>query len=157
MQKDTHGETDTSAHPDACPDTCVPEPRAIARFHAAIDAVAGKWKIEILCVLLDGTLRFGDLRRALPGVTQHTLTAQLRDLEANGLLTRTVHAQVPPRVEYELTAASLALLPMFRALHDWADRHGEALLARRARPKPPRRNAAAARRAPDTAGTRRPD
>lgn len=70
------------------------------------------------------------------------LTVQLRDLEANGLLTRTVHAEVPPRVEYALTAASLALLPVFRSLRDWAEIHGDALLARGAEPKAPRKNAA---------------
>lgn len=123
-----------------CPETCVPEPQAIARSHATIDAVAGKWKIEILCVLLDGALRFGDLRRALPGITQHMLTAQLRDLEASGLLTRTVYAEIPPRVEDELTEAAHAMLPVFRSLHNWADQYGEALIARRARPKPPRKN-----------------
>ncbi|WP_043203985.1 winged helix-turn-helix transcriptional regulator [Paraburkholderia acidipaludis] len=123
-----------------CPETCVPDPASIERFHAAIDAVVGKWKIEILCTLLDGALRFGDLKRALPGVTQHMLTAQLRDLEANGLLTRTAYGEVPPRVEYALTEASVALLPVFRSLHDWADRYGAALIAKRARPKPQRKN-----------------
>ncbi|WP_244128688.1 winged helix-turn-helix transcriptional regulator [Burkholderia gladioli] len=125
-----------------CPDTCVPQARTIARFQASIEAVAGKWKIGILCALLDGKLRFGDLRRALPGITQHMLTVQLRGLEANGLLTRAVHAEVPPRVEYALTAASLALLPVFRSLRDWAEIHGDALLARGAEPKAPRKNAA---------------
>ena len=123
-----------------CPETCVPEPGAVARFHATIDAVAGKWKIEILCTLLDGARRFGELRRALPRITQHMLTAQLRDLESSGLLTRTVYAEMPQRVEYALTEAAYALLPVFRALHTWADLHGGELLARRARVKAPRKN-----------------
>lgn len=123
-----------------CPETCVPDPASIERFHAAIDAVVGKWKIEILCALLDGALRFGDLKRTLPGVTQHMLTAQLRDLEASGLLTRTAYGEMPPRVEYALTAASVALLPVFRSLRDWADRYGTVLIAKRALPKPPRKN-----------------
>jgi DNA-binding HxlR family transcriptional regulator len=123
-----------------CPGTCVPEPPAIARFHATIDAVAGKWKIEILCVLLDGARRFGELRRALPGITQHMLTAQLRDLEYSGLLTRTVYAQTPQRVEYGLTEAAHALLPVFRSLHAWAEHYGTKLMARRAQARPPRKN-----------------
>jgi DNA-binding HxlR family transcriptional regulator len=136
MKKQTNGVT---PHSD-CPQTCVPEPGAIARFHAAIDAVVGKWKIEIICSLLDGKLRFGDLRRALPGITQHMLTAQLRALENSGLVTRTAYAEIPPRVEYALTEAAHALLPVFRSLHDWADRYGRELIARNNRVKPPRKN-----------------
>ena len=132
-------EKQTIAAADECPD-CVPDPVLAARFRVAIDAVSGKWKIDILYLLLDGTLRFGELRRALPDVTQHVLTAQLRALETDGLLTRTVHAEVPPRVEYALTEAAYALLPMFRALRDWADAHGDDLIARRGPPPPPRRN-----------------
>ena len=132
-------EKQTIAAAGECLD-CVPDPVVAARFRAAIDAVSGKWKIDILCLLLDGTLRFGELRRALPEVTQHVLTSQLRALESDGLLTRTVHAEVPPRVEYALTEAAHALLPMFRALREWSDMHGDDLIARRGPPPPPRRN-----------------
>jgi DNA-binding HxlR family transcriptional regulator len=136
MKKQTN-----EAIPDSdCPATCVPDPAAIQRFHAAIDAVVGKWKIEIICKLLDGKLRFGDLRRALPGITQHMLTAQLRDLETSALLTRTAYAEIPPRVEYSLTEAAHALLPVFRSLHDWADQYGSELIARKRRTKPLRKN-----------------
>jgi DNA-binding HxlR family transcriptional regulator len=115
-----------------CPATCVPDLEAIARFQAAIHAIAGKWKIEILCVLIDGPLRFGQLRRALPGITQHMLTAQLRELADSGLLTRTAFAEVPPRVDYELTKAAYALLPVFRSLRDWAEQYGGTLNAPKA-------------------------
>ena len=120
-----------------CAASCAADPRQIARFHAAIDAISGKWKLEILCVLMDGVLRFGDLRRALPGITQHMLTAQLRDLEADGLLTRTPYPQIPPRVDYELTDAAYALLPVLRALRDWSAQHGDHLLAAREQPATP--------------------
>lgn len=95
----------------------------VSEFQKAVDAVVGKWKIEILCTLMDGRRRFGELRRALSGVTQHMLTAQLRDLERCGLVRRTVYAEVPPRVEYELTAAACALRPVCESLLAWARRY----------------------------------
>jgi DNA-binding HxlR family transcriptional regulator len=125
---------------DGCPEGCQPDQQQIARFHASIAAIAGKWKIEILCALMDAPLRFGMLRRAVPGVTQHMLTAQLRELEASGLLSRMAYPEVPPRVEYALTDAADALLPVFRALNEWARDHGEALLTRQAAPRPARKN-----------------
>lgn len=112
-----------------CADGCAADPRMTARFHAAINAISGKWKIEVLCILMDGVMRFGDLRRALPGITQHMLTAQLRDLEADGLITRTACAQIPARVDYALTEAAYGLLPAFRALRDWSAQHGDKLIS----------------------------
>jgi DNA-binding HxlR family transcriptional regulator len=100
----------------------------VLRFQRAIRAVTGKWKIEIVCTLIDGPMRFGVLRRSLAGITQHMLTEQLRDLEANGIVIRTVFAEVPPRVEYELSQAGIDLMPTFRAMLDWSLRY-EALLA----------------------------
>ena len=64
--------------------------------------------------------RFGELRRALLGITQHTLTTQLRELEANVLVTRAVFAEVPPRVEYEITPAAQNMRPIFEAVFKWA-------------------------------------
>jgi DNA-binding HxlR family transcriptional regulator len=83
----------------------------------------GRWKIEILWVLAPGTLRFGELRRALPGIMQHVLTAQLRELEADGIIERVVFAEVPPRVEYTMTEAGYALHPVFHATLAWAQQH----------------------------------
>ncbi|WP_342361640.1 helix-turn-helix domain-containing protein [Terrarubrum flagellatum] len=93
-------------------------------IHRALGVITGKWKGEILWQLVQRTYRFGELRRAIPGVTQHMLTAQLRELEADGLLKRTVYAEVPPRVEYELTPAAEALRPVFDELFRWWREHG---------------------------------
>ena len=80
-----------------------------AQFHRALSVLAGKWKGDILWQLVERKRRFGELRQSIPGVTQHMLTTQLRDLEANGLVKRTVYPEVPPRVEYEMTPSAKAL------------------------------------------------
>ncbi|UZE89404.1 helix-turn-helix transcriptional regulator [Pseudomonas viciae] len=68
--------------------------------------------------------RFGELRKAIPGITQHMLTAQLRELETDGLVTRTVFAEVPPRVEYEITHKARGLGPTMEALTAWWSEYG---------------------------------
>ncbi len=90
----------------------------------ALTILAGKWKLEILWLLHDRTQRFGELKRAIPGVSQHMLTAQLRELEADGLVTRTVFAEVPPRVEYAITDSAMALEPTILTLLEWWQQHG---------------------------------
>ncbi|MHC2331414.1 winged helix-turn-helix transcriptional regulator [Bradyrhizobium sp. USDA 4454] len=95
-----------------------------AQFHRALSVLAGKWKGDILWQLVDRKRRFGELRQSIPGVTQHMLTTQLRDLEANGLVKRTVYPEVPPRVEYEMTPSARALRPVFDELYRWAQEHG---------------------------------
>lgn len=82
--------------------------------------IGGKWKLEILWLLNQRIYRFNELRRTIPGVTQHMLTAQLRELEADGLLTRTIYPEVPPRVEYEITDDARNLKPVFDAIQVWA-------------------------------------
>jgi len=96
-------------------------------FHAALKLLTGKWKAEILWSLRTGKLRFGELMRAIPGITQHMLTTQLRELERHGLLTRTVFPEVPPRVEYELTDAARDLRLIFEAIRHWSETHGNRL------------------------------
>ena len=81
--------------------------------------ISSKWKVLILRDLLTGTKRFGELRRSLGGVSQKVLTAQLREMEDSGLLTRTVYPEVPPRVEYALTALGESLRPILDAMWDW--------------------------------------
>jgi DNA-binding HxlR family transcriptional regulator len=87
----------------------------------ALSLIDGKWKIIVLYKLLRGTLRFNELRRLIPAVTQRMLTHQLRELEADGLITRTVYAQVPPRVEYSLSPRGRSLEPVIMALKHWGD------------------------------------
>jgi DNA-binding HxlR family transcriptional regulator len=99
-------------------------------FDEVLRILTGKWKSEILWHLSQRTHRFGELRRAIPGVTQHMLTTQLRELEADGLVKRTIYPEVPPRVEYEVTPAARALRPVFEALFAWAQEHGPGLRRR---------------------------
>ncbi|MXQ14571.1 winged helix-turn-helix transcriptional regulator [Microvirga makkahensis] len=86
-----------------------------------LDLIDGKWKGVILYHLLKGTLRFNEIRRKMPKVTHRMLTHQLRELEADGLIVRTVYAQVPPRVEYSLSARGQSLEPVLMALKHWGD------------------------------------
>jgi len=89
--------------------------------------IGGKWKLTILQILIfQGPHRFGELRKKIEGITQTMLTAQLRALESDGLISRVVFAEVPPRVEYSATAAGGDLAAVFRAMHDWWRRSGNA-------------------------------
>ena len=92
-------------------------------FRRAMSVITGRWKLEILWLLNKRMHRFGELRRAIPGITQHMLTTQLRDLEADGMVKRTIYAEVPPRVEYEITPTARTLKPVFAALLKWANKH----------------------------------
>lgn len=121
--------------PDHTAATCPPDGDIAdlnAQIRSAIGVFGGKWKLEILWQLSHGTQRFNALRRAIPGVTQHMLTAQLRELERDGLVTREIHAEVPPRVEYTLTDEARRLAPVFEAIFEWmrgrarADASGDA-------------------------------
>lgn len=87
-----------------------------------LDLLDGKWKGVILYHLMGGTLRFNELRRRLRNVTQRMLTKQLRELEADGLITRTVFPVVPPRVDYALSARGESLVPVLMAMKEWGDR-----------------------------------
>lgn len=81
--------------------------------------IGNKWKVLIVRELLDGALRFTELKAAVSGVSQKVLTACLRGMEADGLLTRTAHAEVPPRVVYELTPLGASLTSVLDSLSDW--------------------------------------
>lgn len=81
--------------------------------------IGSKWKVLILRDLIDGKKRFGELKRSVGKVTQKVLTAQLREMETDGLITRTVYAEVPPRVEYELTELGKSLRPILDSLQAW--------------------------------------
>ena len=85
--------------------------------------ISDKWKVLILRDLLAGTKRFGELKKSIGQVSQKVLTAQLREMEANGLLTRTVYAEVPPRVEYTLTELGYSLKPILDAMWSWGEEY----------------------------------
>ena len=81
--------------------------------------IGDKWKVLILRDLMDGTKRFGELKKSIGTVSQKVLTAQLRDMEEKGLLTRKIYAEVPPRVEYTLTETGYSLKPVLDAMWAW--------------------------------------
>ncbi|MBM6825838.1 winged helix-turn-helix transcriptional regulator [Mordavella massiliensis] len=83
--------------------------------------IGDKWKVLILRDLLPGTKRFGELKKSIGTVSQKVLTAQLRDMERNGLVNRKVYPEVPPRVEYSLTELGRSLKPILDAMWDWGE------------------------------------
>src|SRR3546814_18568018 len=87
--------------------------------------VACKWKLEILWLLHHRIHRFGELKRSIPRMSQHMLTLPLRELEEDGLITRTVYAEVPPRVEYAMTEATKELEPTIASLPRWWRQPGQ--------------------------------
>ncbi|MEJ2765348.1 helix-turn-helix domain-containing protein [Photobacterium sp. MCCC 1A19761] len=90
---------------------------------AALEVIGAKWRGAILYHLLQDTLRFNEIRRLMPEITQRMLTKQLRDLEAHALISRTVYPEVPPRVEYSITDYGKTLAPVITALHRWGRQH----------------------------------
>ena len=84
-----------------------------------VGLIGNKWKLLIIRDLLTGTKRFGQLRKSVTGISQKVLTDNLRALEADGLLTRTVHAEVPPRVEYTLSELGESLRPVMDSMAAW--------------------------------------
>ena len=83
--------------------------------------ISDKWKVLILRDLMPGTKRFGELKKSIGAVSQKVLTAQLREMEASGLLTRTIYPEVPPRVEYTLTELGRSLKPVLDAMRRWGE------------------------------------
>ncbi|WP_223275646.1 winged helix-turn-helix transcriptional regulator [Paenibacillus elgii] len=90
-----------------------------------LGVIGGKWKGVIIYHLLSGTKRFNELRRIYPQVTHHTLTLQLRDLEREGIVTRKIYNQVPPKVEYSLTEFGRTLEPIILLMKEWGDQYEE--------------------------------
>ena len=94
-----------------------------------IKMLGDRWKVQIIECLMDGTKRFGELRKELGNITQKVLTANLRMLEENGILIRHVYAQIPPRVDYTLTNAGYNLKPVIDSMVAWAEEYRETLLS----------------------------
>jgi DNA-binding HxlR family transcriptional regulator len=95
---------------------------------ATLNVIGGKWKVVILFNLTsEGTLRFAELRRKIPGVSERMLTQQLRELEHDGIVHREVYAEVPPKVEYSLTEYGKTLRPITEAMCKWGRKHMERL------------------------------
>jgi len=99
----------------------VNEQDPVQRVETIMGIIAGRWKPGIIYALvMKSPLRFTDLRRQIPKVTQRMLTQQLRDLERHGLVQRVYHPEIPPRVEYSITALGRSLDPIFKSVCDWA-------------------------------------
>ena len=96
------------------------------KAHCAVDyafqRIGGKYKGRILWVLKDGVLRYGELKRAIIGITPKMLTQTLKELEADGLITRKVYLEVPPKVEYTLTVTGIELIPFISQMRSWGER-----------------------------------
>ncbi len=88
-----------------------------------MSVIGGVWKPMIVYHLLGGRRRFMELTRLIPNATQRMITLQLREMEADGLINRHVYAEVPPKVEYELTAFGESLAPVLQTLHQWGERY----------------------------------
>lgn len=110
------------------------EPPRAGRIHScpvetSIELLSGKWKPRILWKLhRRGVVRFGELRRGMPEITAKMLTQQLRDLESDGLVMRTVYAEVPPKVEYRLSAFGATLGPILEQIAVWGVTHHETIV-----------------------------
>lgn len=106
---------------EKCPCDKATEVRKITE---ALSVISGKWKPTILLYLrYGGTYRFNELRRFIPGITQKMLTSQLRELERDGLVTRTLYAEVPPKVEYSLSDYGKTLEGVLDTMHTWGEQH----------------------------------
>lgn len=102
---------DTAKELPACP------------VETTLTLISDKWKVLILRDLMPGSKRFGELKRSVGNVSQKVLTAQLREMEQSGLLTRTVYPEVPPRVEYTLTELGYSLKPILDAMWNWGEQY----------------------------------
>jgi DNA-binding HxlR family transcriptional regulator len=96
-----------------------------------LGVLSGRWKVMIIHQLLEGTKRFNRLQRELGGITHRTLSKQLREMEAQGLVERQDYREIPPRVEYSLTPLGLTLRDILQAMHVWAETHGNGMRATR--------------------------
>ncbi|MGH7998818.1 MAG: winged helix-turn-helix transcriptional regulator [Brasilonema sp.] len=97
--------------------------RLTCEVETTLKVIGGRWKVLIIRELMDGIKRFGELQRALDGITQKMLTQQLREMEEDGIIHRKVYPQIPPKVEYSLTPLGESLQPILFAMHEWGVKH----------------------------------
>ena len=109
-----------------------PDPDPQCEVRTILDRIADKWSLLVICILANGVRRFSELRREIDGISQRMLTLTLRQLEREGLVTRTVFPVVPPRVDYELTPLGSTLLETIQTLVAWAGEHGNEIIEARA-------------------------
>lgn len=102
----------------------MPKKAVFCPVETTLAAISGRYKVMIIHQLLEGEKRFNQLQRELHGVTHRTLTKQLRELEACGLITRHDYREIPPRVEYALAPLGETLRPVLAAMHEWGETHG---------------------------------
>ncbi|WP_051022271.1 winged helix-turn-helix transcriptional regulator [Nocardia pneumoniae] len=103
----------------------MPGKRYNCAVEVTVDLIGGKWKPVILAHLKEGVHRYGELRRRMPTTSEKMLVQQLRELESDGLVHRTVFDTVPPQVEYTLTDEGRTLVPVLTALYDWGEQRAE--------------------------------
>src|SRR5437763_8097267 len=116
-----------------CSAPSVLEPQCPSRL--VLDRIADKWTALVIQILARGTMRYAQLQRAIGGISQKMLTQTLRSLERDGLVQRTVHPVIPPKVEYSLTRLGRTLIEPLHALCRWSEKHLAELQANRARAK----------------------
>jgi DNA-binding HxlR family transcriptional regulator len=121
----------TGATPTGYEESCQGEADAGRAIREVLDRVGDKWSLLVIGTLRGERLRFSELQRHIPGISQRMLTLTVRQLERDGLITRTVYAEVPPRVEYELTELGGTLIQIALALGDWAIENGPRIQAAR--------------------------
>ena len=96
---------------------------ASCRWREVVDLIGDKWTVLILKALCHKQLRYSELHRAVPGISQKVLTASLRELERDGIVKRTMHPVIPPKVEYEMTALGYSVFEVVDAMRSWAESH----------------------------------
>ncbi|MPY51184.1 winged helix-turn-helix transcriptional regulator [Streptomyces acidicola] len=111
--------------PDDIPHPCETWPDNGRGFRETLDRIGDKWSVLVIGLLSQGPLRFGMLHQRVPGISQRMLTLTLRHLERDGIVSRTAYAEVPPRVEYELTALGESLRATVYALARWVTDHND--------------------------------
>jgi DNA-binding HxlR family transcriptional regulator len=121
-QTQTQPQERPAGGPEAAPEPCSPESAVCPQFHEAIELIGKRWTGAIVCALTERPMRYGELRKAVPGLSDRLLSQRLRELEDEGLVEREVEAATPVRVTYSLTPVGEELGPSIRELKAWAKR-----------------------------------